>query len=177
MGYMASAQPNPGGEKSPPLLCPCGYRHEKQQRKTPPALINPTRNQPEFKEYTKTAASVRDLIVPEEILSYLPERGNDEDFIIGGTMPVTYTGLRWIRKRVEKYTGFFETILPRRFRTTVATVISSETHDLKLVQRMLGHSTPQMTLSLSRDTRQQPHPDRVLSTRRGQAIPSAEDCR
>ena len=41
---------------------------------------------------------------------------------------------------------FNETITPRRFRTTVATDISAETHDLKLVQRMLGHSTPQMTL-------------------------------
>lgn len=109
-------------------------------------VTHPTRNQPEFKEYTKTAASVRDLIIPEEILDYLPERGNDVEFIIGGAMPVTYTGLRWIRKRVERYTGFFETILPRRFRTTVATDISAETHDLKLVQRMLGHSTPQMTL-------------------------------
>ena len=109
-------------------------------------VTHPTRNQPEFKPYAKNASSIRELIVSKEILDYLPERGDDDEFIIGGAMPITYTGLRWIRKRVEKYTGFGETILPRRFRTTVATDISAETHDLKLVQRMLGHSTPQMTL-------------------------------
>lgn len=109
-------------------------------------ITHPTRNQPEFKEYTKTESSRRALVIPEEILNYLPERGLPTDFVIGGGSAVTYTGLRWIRKRIEKHTGFSEPILPRRFRTTVATDISAQTHDLKLVQRMLGHSTPQMTL-------------------------------
>ena len=42
--------------------------------------------------------------------------------------------------------GFDGSITPRRFRTTVATDISDRTHDLKLVQGMLGHASPQMTL-------------------------------
>ena len=109
-------------------------------------VTHPTRNQPEFKEYTKTESSRRDLVIPEEMLNYLPERGLPTDFVIGGSSALTYAGLRWIRKRIEKHTGFTEQILPRRFRTTVATDISAQTHDLKLVQRMLGHSTPQMTL-------------------------------
>ena len=109
-------------------------------------VTHPTRNQPEFKPYAKNTPSIRDLIISKEILEYLPGRGGDDEFIIGGPAPISYTGLRWIRKRVERYTGFGETILPRRFRTTVATDISAETHDLKLVQRMLGHSTPEMTL-------------------------------
>ena len=66
--------------------------------------------------------------------------------MIGGPKPVSYTQLRGIRKRVNLDTRFGETITPRRFRTTVATDISAATHDLKLVQQMLGHATPQMTL-------------------------------
>ncbi len=108
-------------------------------------VTHPTRNEPEFKPYTKTASSVRTLIFPREILPYL-SRGNPEAFVIGGEKPVSYTQLRGIRKRVNWDTHFGETITPRRFRTTVATDISAMTHDLKLVQQMLGHATPQMTL-------------------------------
>lgn len=109
-------------------------------------VTHPTRNTPEFKPYTKTAASVRDLAVPKEILAYLPDSGKPEEFVIGGERPISYTQLRGIRKRINLDTHFGETITPRRFRTTVATDISAMTHDLKLVQQMLGHATPQMTL-------------------------------
>ena len=109
-------------------------------------VTHPTRNEPEFKPYTKTASSVRDLAFPREILEYLPKPGKPEEFVVGGEKAVSYTLLRGIRKRVNWDTHFGETITPRRFRTTVATDISAMTHDLKLVQQMLGHSTPQMTL-------------------------------
>lgn len=109
-------------------------------------VTHPTRNEPYFHAYTKTASSKRDLHLPEEILAYLPERGAPKEFITGGAEPVSYTKLRGMRKWITKDIGFDETITPRRFRTTVATDISAMTHDLKLVQKMLGHSTPQMTL-------------------------------
>lgn len=109
-------------------------------------VTHPTRNEPEFKPYTKTASSIRDLAFPKEILAYLPDSGKPDEFIIGGAQPVSYTQLRGIRKRINLDTRFGETITPRRFRTTVATDISAMTHDLKLVQQMLGHATPQMTL-------------------------------
>lgn len=109
-------------------------------------VTHPTRNEPEFKPYTKTASSVRELAFPKEILVYLPTPGQPDEFIIGGEQPVSYTQLRGIRKRINLDTHFGETITPRRFRTTVATDISAMTHDLKLVQQMLGHATPQMTL-------------------------------
>lgn len=109
-------------------------------------VTHPTRNEPYFKTYTKTASSKRDLQLPAEIMAYLPERGDPDDFIIGGKEPISYTKLRGMRKWITKETGFGETITPRRFRTTVATDISAMTHDLKLVQKMLGHSNPQMTL-------------------------------
>ncbi len=109
-------------------------------------VTHPTRNEPEFKPYTKTASSVRDLIFPPEILRYLRDGGDPDAFVIGGKHPVSYTQLRAIRRRVRAETGFDDAITPRRFRTTVATDISAMTHDLKLVQQMLGHATPQMTL-------------------------------
>lgn len=109
-------------------------------------VTHPTRNEPEFKPYTKTASSIRDLAFPKEILAYLPDSGKLDEFIIGGEQPVSYTQMRGIRKRINLDTRFGETITPRRFRTTVATDISAMTHDLKLVQQMLGHATPQMTL-------------------------------
>lgn len=109
-------------------------------------VTHPTRNEPEFKPYTKTASSVRDLAFPKEILVYLPDPGKPDEFIIGGEQAVSYIQLRGIRKRVNLDTHFGEAITPRRFRTTVATDISAMTHDLKLVQQMLGHATPQMTL-------------------------------
>ena len=109
-------------------------------------VTHPTRNEPEYKAYTKTASSIRDLKFPKEILEYLPERGMPNEFVIGGEKAISYTKLRGIRKRINLDTKFGETITPRRFRTTVATDISAMTHDLKLVQKSLGHSTPQMTL-------------------------------
>lgn len=109
-------------------------------------VTHPTRNEAVFKPYLKTSASRRDLAVPKEIFEYLPKRGRDEDFVIGGEKPISYTKLRGIRKRIALVIGFDESITPRRFRTTVATDISANTHDLKLVQQMLGHATPQMTL-------------------------------
>ena len=109
-------------------------------------VTHPTRNEPEFKPYAKTASSIRDLAFPEEILQYLPQPGKPQEFIVGGTNPLSYTQVRRMRKRIEKDTQFDEAIIPRRFRTTVATDISAMTHDLKLVQQALGHSNPQMTL-------------------------------
>ena len=109
-------------------------------------ITHPTRNQPVYHEYTKTESSKRDLILPNSILKHLPERGRPYDFVIGGCNPISYTLLRGMRKRIAKQIGYDGEITPRRFRTTVATDISEQTHDLKLVQMMLGHSTPQMTL-------------------------------
>jgi len=109
-------------------------------------VTHPTRNAAEFKPYAKTASSIRDLAFPKEMLGYLPERGDPDEFVIGGIKAISYTALRNMRKRIAADTRFNELITPRRFRTTVATDISAMTHDLKLVQKSLGHSTPQMTL-------------------------------
>jgi integrase len=109
-------------------------------------VTHPKRSFPEIKSYTKTESSRRDLAIPQKILDLLPPRGPNDHFVIGGQHPLSYTQVRMMRHRIEKAIRFEAGITPRRFRTTVATDISSMTHDLKLVQKMLGHSTPQMTL-------------------------------
>ena len=109
-------------------------------------VTHPDRNMPEFAECTKTDASRRTLVLPESIVPCLGKRGKDKDFIVGGEKPLSYTEVTRMRNRIKRETGFDDKITPRRFRTTVATDISSKTRDLKLVQHMLGHSTPQMTL-------------------------------
>ena len=109
-------------------------------------VTHPNRSKPEFKPYTKTASSIRKLVLPAEIFRLLPPRGKPREFVIGGETPLSYTTVRNMRKRIARETGFQDKITPRRFRTTVATDISAETHDMKLVQRMLGHANPQTTL-------------------------------
>lgn len=109
-------------------------------------VTHPGRSMPLFKPYTKTASSVRTLAFPEEIRKYFPPKGEPDEFVVGGASPLSYTQVKRMRNRIQKQTNFDDAIVPRRFRTTVATDISAQTHDLKLVQKMLGHSTPQMTL-------------------------------
>lgn len=109
-------------------------------------ITHPTRNNAVFKPYTKTDSSVRTLAIPRRILDCLPDRGKPLEFVIGVCCPLSYMQVRRMRERIARQIGYDGTITPRRFRTTVATDISATTHDLKLVQQMLGHATPQMTL-------------------------------
>jgi integrase len=110
------------------------------------AVTHPTRNNPVFKPYLKNDCSVRDLMLPQWIMDLLPDRGRPLEFVIGGCSPLSYMQVKRMRWRIAKQIGYDGSIVPRRFRTTVATDISASTHDLKLVQHMLGHATPQMTL-------------------------------
>ena len=109
-------------------------------------ITHPDRNRPVFHTYTKTMMSNRILSIPQRVLDLLPERERDYDFVFGGEKPLSYSQVRIMCRRIERQLGYEGSITPRRFRTTVATDISSLTHDLKLVQHMLGHATPQMTL-------------------------------
>lgn len=109
-------------------------------------VTHPDRNQPVFHTYTKTMLSNRTLAIPQRVIDLLPERERDYDFVIGGGQLFSYSQVRRLCTRIAKAIGYTGLITPRRFRTTVATDISSITHDLKLVQHMLGHANPQMTL-------------------------------
>ena len=108
------------------------------------AVTHPARNQPLVKD-TKTEASRRAIDLVEQIVSYLP-KCSPESFILGGKEPLTYTQVRRMCERIQRDTGFEETISPRRFRTTVLTDLYDMTKDIKQAQAAAGHTTATMTL-------------------------------
>ena len=107
------------------------------------AVTHPNRNQPEIKE-TKTEGSVRTLELSAKAMAHIPQTPDDE-FVLGGRTPLSYTVVRKMCERIQREIGFEEKITPRRFRTTVLTDIYDQTKDLKLTQEAGGHadaSTP-----------------------------------
>ena len=102
------------------------------------AVTHPNRNQPEIKE-TKTEGSVRVLDLSAKALVHIPETP-DNEFILGGNKPLTYTVVRKMCQRIREDIGFEEKITPRRFRTTVLTDIYDQTKDIKLAQQTGGHA-------------------------------------
>ena len=108
------------------------------------AVTHPTRNQPEVKD-TKTASSHRTIGLSSLALPFLqiPVKGT---FIFGGDKPLSYTQVRRMCWRIQKDTGFLESIAPIRFRTTVLTDLYDQTKDIKLAQAAAGHTTSAMTL-------------------------------
>lgn len=107
-------------------------------------VTHPGRNQPEVKE-PKTEKSVRCLDLSAEAKRYLTG-GEQDDFVIGGKEPLSYTQVRRMCNRIQKQIGFSESITPIRFRTTVLTDIYDQTKDIKLTQAAAGHATADMTL-------------------------------
>ena len=108
------------------------------------AVTHPTRNQPEVKD-TKTRSSVRTIGLSQLAVSFLTP-GKADDFVLGGSSPLSYTQVRRMCERVQKDIGFTEKITPKRFRTTVLTDLYDKTRDIKLVQAAAGHTTAEMTL-------------------------------
>lgn len=108
------------------------------------AVTHPDRNQPEIKE-TKTSDSVRSLALSSLALPYLTDVKKDE-YILGGSSPLSYTQVRRICEHIQKETGFNDKVTPQRFRTTVLTDIYDKTKDIKLTQAAAGHTTSAMTL-------------------------------
>ena len=49
-------------------------------------------------------------------------------------------------QRIQRDTGFEESVTPRRFRTTVLTDLYDQTKDVKQAQAAAGHTTAAMTL-------------------------------
>ena len=108
------------------------------------AATHPGRNQPLVKE-TKTEASRRAIDLVAQAIPYF-RRGAPEDFVVGGPKPLTYTQVRRMWQRIQRDTGFEESVTPRRFRTTVLTDLYDQTKDVKQSQAAAGHTTAAMTL-------------------------------
>ena len=108
------------------------------------AVTHPTRNQPEIKR-PKTESSIRTIGLSPLAIPYLT-RGRDNDFLFGGSSPLSYTQVRRMCDRIKKDTNFSENITPIRFRTTILTDIYNQTKDIKLTQAAAGHTSADMTL-------------------------------
>lgn len=108
------------------------------------AVTHPSRNLPLVKE-PKTQASKRSLDLVEQVIPYLPDTPDDE-FVLGGKEPLSYTQVRRMCERIRKEIGFDEPISPIRFRTTVLTDLYDTTKDIKQAQAAAGHTTAAMTL-------------------------------
>lgn len=107
-------------------------------------VTHPTRNNPEIK-VPKTEKSARVLPLSPITKQHLIV-GEPDEYVVGGSSPLSYQLVRKMRERIEKQTGFNEKITPRRFRATVLTDIYDRTKDIKLTQAMAGHTNSQMTL-------------------------------
>lgn len=108
------------------------------------AVTHPTRNQPEIKD-TKTQSSARTIGLSALAVPHLPQVAENE-FVFGGSKPLSYTQVRKMCDRIKRNTGFTENITPIRFRTTVLTDLYDQTKDIKLAQAAAGHTTSAMTL-------------------------------
>ena len=108
------------------------------------AVTHPTRNQPEIKD-TKTQSSTRTIGLSALAVPHLPQVAENE-FVFGGTKPLSYTQVRKMCDRIKRDMGFTENITPIRFRTTVLTDLYDQTKDIKLAQAAAGHTTSAMTL-------------------------------
>ena len=72
--------------------------------------------------------------------------GKPEEFVLGGSKPLSYQQVKRMCWRIQADTGFCDKITPIRFRTTVLTDLYENTHDIKLVQMAAGHTSSAMTL-------------------------------
>lgn len=108
------------------------------------AVTHPDRNRPEIKG-TKTERSNRNLGLVQLAAQYLIP-GKPEEFVLGGSKPLSYQQVKRMCWRIQADTGFCDKITPIRFRTTVLTDLYENTHDIKLVQMAAGHTSSAMTL-------------------------------
>ncbi len=108
------------------------------------AVTHPDRNRPEIKA-TKTERSNRNLGLVQLAAQYLIP-GEPEEFVLGGSKPLSYQQVKRMCWRIQADTGFDDKITPIRFRTTVLTDLYESTHDIKLVQAAAGHTSSAMTL-------------------------------
>ena len=109
------------------------------------AVTHPTRNRPEVKG-AKTSSSHRTIGLSALALPYLQQFHVDGGFLLGGNQPLSYTQVRRMCQRIQRETGFTESITPIRFRTTILTDLYDQTKDIKLAQAAAGHTTSAMTL-------------------------------
>ena len=106
-------------------------------------IVYPKRNKPVISK-TKTKESEADIGLVEAIKPYLIP-GGPEDYITGGTEPKTCAAMRSMWKRIREQVGLPD-VTESQFRTTIASDLQEETHNVMQVQQLLRHSKASTTL-------------------------------
>lgn len=112
-------------------------------------VVHPTRNQPIIGD-TKTKLSKRVLAISQIALPYIQEAkqkaGKRNDFLFGGTEPLTYTQHRQMMKRISNQMDI-KGITGYTFRHTIITDIYEATHDANIASAVAGHSKTSITMN------------------------------
>lgn len=94
----------------------------------------------------KTKNGLRTVPILDKLLSYVINKGNDDDFIFSGEKPYSLT---MIRKRWNKYIEQHKLdITQHQLRHTYATMLYKAGIDPKTAQALLGHADVQTTLNI-----------------------------
>ena len=88
---------------------------------------------------TKSAAGVRIVPIPEEVMNLLPKRTDDQDLVF----PYAYSGVRSALRRISNALGF--TVTAHLLRHTYATRLEEAGISPKMKQYLLGHASLDMT--------------------------------
>lgn len=88
---------------------------------------------------TKSAAGVRIVPIPEEVMNLLPKRTDDQDLVF----PYAYSGVRSALRRISNALGF--TVTAHLLRHTYATRLEEAGISPKMKQYLMGHASLGMT--------------------------------
>ena len=88
---------------------------------------------------TKSAAGVRIVPIPEEVMNLLPKRTDDQDLVF----PYAYSGVRSALRRISNALGF--TVTAHLLRHTYATRLEEAGISPKMKQYLMGHASLDMT--------------------------------
>lgn len=104
-----------------------------------------------FKE-PKTEAGKRDVIYLDRLQDVLEKyRGADENFVFGGTAPMTHKSFDCLVKRYHKQTGL--TVTPHQLRHAFATLCFEAGIPEKTAQGLLGHAQLSTTMDIYAELR------------------------
>lgn len=88
---------------------------------------------------TKSAAGVRIVPIPEEVMNLLPKRTDNQDLVF----PYAYSGVRSALRRISNALGF--TVTAHLLRHTYATRLEEAGISPKMKQYLMGHASLDMT--------------------------------
>ena len=94
-------------------------------------------NKPVYNDYTKSAAGMRDIPIPKELVPYLADHG--EGYVLGGDQPYTQSKFDRAWQRIGKKIDLHGAT-PHVFRHTYLSLLAACNVDPKTIQALAGHT-------------------------------------